>query len=521
MSLPAFDRRFALGLIVFVSGASTCAVAQSSADFPRIDPFPSNNQYYTYNPTPVAVFFPPDPPPLDRIGRLSPKSSSGYRYLPAPELARYINEPFYPALAALYDNEKLKDRQRTALEGYREAKHALQQELHDELIRIRELPPAERATELAALRARQDPQIAALERRAEDFRTDLLKGDFAWGAIREWHLGESERYPDTAREIANVMRAGAFFQSGLTPDQRTLLREIAIEVPAAAESVEEATARQPYVFFSPGPSRVRFPENIPSELAFKVATYETRRSALRKRLYDVMFREDGAWFGTKRTLMLQSLAREQAPELASLETFAEEIRRDLALVPPAPPPDSPVHLTPVLVRRVISLYQRQNAVQKEYFAKTEEVRRKHPKLNISSGMVRERPTFNVTRRGERVEAPEYSEAEAEMAALAAVCTRSIAELNADGRELTRDLAAFLRSEDPSLMNVALKEGVRLALEETMAPVIADYRSAVFDPGLSPGQRRLLFDYAIEQCDLPLPNGELQPRTRPSRRIGRS
>jgi hypothetical protein len=35
----------------------------------------------------------------------------------------------------------------------------------------------------------------------------------------------------------------------------------------------------------------------------------------------------------------------------------------------------------------------------------------------------------------------------------------------------------------------------------------DYQAAVLMPGLSAGQRRLLFDAAVEQLDLPLPSGE--------------
>ena len=38
----------------------------------------------------------------------------------------------------------------------------------------------------------------------------------------------------------------------------------------------------------------------------------------------------------------------------------------------------------------------------------------------------------------------------------------------------------------------------------------DYRDAVLAPGLSPAQRRLLFDAAVEQLALPLPAGEAAP-----------
>jgi hypothetical protein len=38
----------------------------------------------------------------------------------------------------------------------------------------------------------------------------------------------------------------------------------------------------------------------------------------------------------------------------------------------------------------------------------------------------------------------------------------------------------------------------------------DYQVAVFEPGLSPEQRRLLFDLAVEKLALPLPAGESHP-----------
>jgi len=37
-----------------------------------------------------------------------------------------------------------------------------------------------------------------------------------------------------------------------------------------------------------------------------------------------------------------------------------------------------------------------------------------------------------------------------------------------------------------------------------------YQVAVFEPGLSPEQRRLLFDFAVEKLAPPLPAGEILP-----------
>jgi hypothetical protein len=51
--------------------------------------------------------------------------------------------------------------------------------------------------------------------------------------------------------------------------------------------------------------------------------------------------------------------------------------------------------------------------------------------------------------------------------------------------------------------------------------MTDYRLALFEPGLSPGQRRLLFDLAVEEFHLPLPPAcSSQPNAAPLRPRGR-
>ena len=63
------------------------------------------------------------------------------------------------------------------------------------------------------------------------------------------------------------MRASAFYQAGLAPAQRLLLREIAIEVTSGADDAAAASARQPYLFFSPALARVILPADVPAEIA--------------------------------------------------------------------------------------------------------------------------------------------------------------------------------------------------------------------------------------------------------------
>ena len=524
--------QFAASLLASALLRAPCLRAQSDSDGglsrvsnnnPFGSAFPALNSD-RHLPTPLPVFFPPEPPPLDRTARRAPVSLAARlglgRGLGAPpELASYVNEPFYPALADRISHHDLSDRQQAALARYREEKRALQHELRTELSRTLALEPAARGPLLAELARLQDPKIADLENRAEAFRADLVKRDHAWSARREWHLGDSPNAPDSAQDIARVMRAAAYFQKGLGAAQRALLREIAIEVPAAAETAAEAVAAQPYVFFSPGPARVLFPENIPAAVGAKIAEYQTRKSALRKTLYDAVYREDSAKLNLLRSARLKSLADEQAPEFAALEMLAEEIRRDLAPLPPLPRTEPLVPLPPALAQRVIAHFQRQTAEQNQHDSQLEELRARYPLLRLVPLNAGGRRTYKVMGFGSKNFLAERDRAQRELDALAAASARVVVALAAEQDGLRRDLAEFLHAEEPSMVKVALNEGVRLAAEQSLAEIANDYRRAVFEPGLSPGQRRLLFDAVVENFDLPLPAGESQPTQRRTQRIG--
>ncbi|MEN9632526.1 MAG: hypothetical protein RL077_930, partial [Verrucomicrobiota bacterium] len=65
------------------------------------------------------------------------------------------------------------------------------------------------------------------------------------------------------------------------------------------------------------------------------------------------------------------------------------------------------------------------------------------------------------------------------------------------------------------IDAALFAAIRVATARETMNLYRDYRIAVFQPGLSPRQRQLLFDAVLEQLNLPLPRGELQPIMRSS------
>ena len=347
-------------------------------------------------PGPFRFIFPPQPPPLGQA--ISRNSYS----VPSDD-TWYVNEIFYPALRTRFAAGEMNPRPLNRLEQYHAAKRALQNELRSELDRLHDSPPAERAQALTALGRRQTPQIAQLEAAAETLRQDLTKSD-QWGALREWRLGDKDKRGYSPHEVGKVMLAAAYFESGLSLSQRGLLREIYLELHSAADSEANAAAAQPFLFFSPAPARMLLPNNLDARLSAKLADYQSRKSVLKKELYDTVHANDRMKLGVIRTNAFKALAQAQAARIFELDKLAEEIR-------------------PGLVDFV------------------------------------------------------------ESAALGG-----------------------------NLFSPALQARIGRMVGETK-DYYRNYRVAVFQPGLSPEQRRLFFDGVIEELRLPLPPGEPQPTRR--------
>jgi hypothetical protein len=102
---------------------------------------------------------------------------------------------------------------------------------------------------------------------------------------------------------------------------------------------------------------------------------------------------------------------------------------------------------------------------------------------------------------------------AEIAAVAEDYGRRCAEIANEREAIRQDAAAALGTNNPEALTVAMNTANRIAVQQDNEDAYHDYRVAVFEPGLSPEQRRLLFDAALEHLNLPLPRAELQPMRR--------
>jgi hypothetical protein len=469
-------------------------------------------------PTPIPVFFPPTPPRLEKVTNLL--ANTAYRTRPAPALlSAYTNELFYPALAARLDQGELSKSKRAQLERYHDEKRALQQELHNELTAILRLEPSARLPLLAALAARQDARISGLEKREEDFRDDLLKSFYSWNALREWSLSPRAPAKDSTPEVAKVMLAAAYFQSGLSVPQREMLREISIELRTNGKLPAATLAERPWVYFSPALTRVQFPADLPEPAARKLADYLARKAVLRQQLYEAVYREDSAWFSVKRTLALKSLAGRQAAEFAALEALAEDIRRELPAMKAPARYQAPSTLPPALVARIGSIFERNWAERRRIRQEVAKLQERHPTLRIDGyfdqGTLRTKLNY-VT--ASRRAAAGWNEVTAEFQTLKSGYDQLTAGLTRDRDALMPEITAALGRKDAASINTALVEGFMYALDQATGGAMDDYFAATMEPGLSPGQRRLLFDGTVEQLNLPLPEGELQPVARPGERI---
>ena len=444
-------------------------------------------------------FFPPDPPPLGAELRLfhPPATRS-----PAPaEGAAFVNELFYPILCLRLAAEDLPKRLQTGLDAYRTAKTGLQNELRSRIARLKGADAGVRQQDLAEFSPVQTPRIAELEATAAQLRSDLQRGGlyafFAgrgdWNEYRSWRLaaGSNEQpRPDTLQMEFEVMRAAVCYQDGLSPAQRRLVREIAMEL--QAEIRQSEAAAQPardtsLIFFLPETARIRLPADLPADLAAKVATFLTVKTALKAELRAALCNWD-ARKSEERTQALAQLAAKQAPRIAALDEMAEDIRRGLAEVANMPGPPAPPALPAELEAR-ISTYRGH---------KLELLKALHAMLASPDSSIR--PPAKPNRVQEQV------------AAFNRENTARFAELKSERDGIREALAQSMRAQgtarDQKSINDLLEEFENSRQQQEVWDRYRDYQSAVLMPGLSPEQRRLLYDAAIEELALPLPGGEV-------------
>ena len=473
-----------------------------------------------------VVFFPPTPPiygaPIEEPTGPAARDIGGRR-LNAPDgIADFVCDSFYPALATRLFALDLSPQLDARLQAYHARRLQAVNALLNQLVTVHAAPSDEAERLLRAFAATQSPELAALEHEAERLRqeliVDVLWNRINWNANRRWRLGSIK--PGDGAEVEaeyQVVRAAAFYQNGLTGQQRGLLREVAIELQGAvrkARGMPASHTDSDAMFFSPEMTRLRLPPGLPGAVREKVAAFNAQKAALKRELRETVIAYDGATAAI-RDQAFEALADRQWPYFGEIEILADEIRRMLAdrfepTAPPAPP------WIPAGFLDTIRAY---NEDRDSYFGELRrrleaaEGRIEQPDQNVAlDERVRRHRDYQERRAAARDQtALEFQEANA--ARFAALEERYvgirqslalIAEKQTDrktGRALDAD--TLLRQYAASMAEF-----------ETFgraAVIYTNYRTAMLQPGLSPAQRRLLFGYAQIGLAQPLPHGELMPR----------
>ncbi|HVU36349.1 MAG TPA: hypothetical protein VHE61_23125 [Opitutaceae bacterium] len=477
--------------------------------------YPGFYDVHTYQPR--RYFFPPKPPALgEAYLRNRTKSSSLVRSAIPLALSDYVNEPFYSPLSPFLYEESLSRKRQKMLDDYRTARLALVEELRATLRAVAGLDEDAREAKLAEFAREQTPRVAAVEKTGYDIRDDLTHWSLFssasnWNEGREWRLGDNTRWESTLDE-AKAMRGYAYFQNGLSPAQRRLLRELSMELddsgrePTADISL---TSPGPWFYFSPEMSRIRLPANLPPDLAAKISLYREQKDALKRELRETVYREDRGFFESRRAAAMRSLADRQADRIEALEPLAEEIRKGLIRLPNASQPLMPT-LTTALGARTSAYLRQTTDLRQTLNTRLNELRRQFPDARVEFVRIDAGIGIQMVadRRMKAADRPRFDQALNELLRFNTEQIDRYARLVQEKQSLR---AALVLSAGP-LASLMTDRTIDFMLREVSVALVQqelwhryhEYEIAVLQPGLSPEQRRLLFDAALVSLDQQLP-----------------
>ena len=462
---------------------------------------------------PSYLFLPPVPPPLGvdfpLLGTIAPGATAA-----PPELAAFVSEIFYPQLAARISADRLPKALWQQIQSYRAVRTDLQQDLRSRIAELKDADPGTSERQLAAFAAVQASPIAALEATAEKIRADLQPTGF-FGLFAEEHATLPTQ---ELRLESELMRHAAYYEKGLSPAQRHLLLDMAIELesqPDTNQTPPRTAAGSRLLHFSPETARITLPTGLPASLEKSIDDYVATKNGLKAELRGVLLSNEPASEACAQAL--KQLMLTQASRFASLEVMAEEIRRGLALLPNPPGPPAPPPLPAELMAR-ISAYRRHKLellrTLQGMLAGVRNVAETTPaqaagKTNDPPSHPRTRAVMSEDPTGAQDRPMSLKDSVAEFNRKQ---TLLIAELNKELSGIRESLAEYVRTTgqpgDSKSIDDLLKDFENARQKQEVWDKYRDYQVAVLMPGLSPEQRRLLFDAAVEQLALPLPAGRM-------------
>jgi hypothetical protein len=434
---------------------------------------PSTTYYYLAPPlaeTEIVCFIPPDTPALhDPIPLANPLAAG----IPAAsELAAHIHDLFYPQLAARLAQDDLPRHARQKLERYRATRAALQSELLATLASLENASPDARRQGIEALHRRQGPQLHTLEILAGQLRDEL-------GENLSSRLHARISRPPNTPTSPTSLRSAAYFLDGLSSEQRRFLLSLA---------QESETSGQTRILFLPHGTHLRLPASIPPLLATACEPYQALRHRLRDELLSV-FASVGPDDIRDLQERLARLASTQAPLFAELDKLADAVRAQLATLPELTGAPATPELPAPLADRIGAYRHRKQELLRQINATLTQATRDARRQGAQSGS--------------QTASAFPPEQQAELAAL----NKELNEIRAALAEHQRATGDY---QDRKSIHDLLENFERARLAQELREKYRDYRTALLAPDLSPDQRELLLDAALQSLALPLPPGWVLP-----------
>ena len=434
------------------------------------------------------VFLPPFVPVLGA-------TQSDLQSLPYPAvLADFAGESFFMAYGSL--QLRLKPAQIRQIEGYRVARDRLTKELRFALAEAAKLPSNESSDHTARLAARQESALRKLEADAESIRAELAAVDAGLALIKlRDNLGTA--HPASQRDFFSALIASQF-QNGFSLEQRQLLLEIALES-LPGTPVESDTPDS----FLPAPARLHWPAGVTGELVTLWPEFRVLREGLRHELLQQVVHATAAPSADIRTKQHAALAAQQASRFDELHRLAERIRHAAAgLTWPDRPAASDFPAD--LVHHVGFAVAHKNALQARTQRRFQQFSRQLAPTPLRLTFTNNTPVIEVP---PAEPAAKTDKKRADVLSRLHKCNK---ELEDEYRALSMEMetartalqqyrASLGGATVPAAGKLSAQLAQTYAREETWRR-FADYRTAVLMPGLSPAQRRLLFNAALRDLE---------------------
>lgn len=472
-------------------------------------PGSSSHYYLTREPRsePFYIFFPPILPALEGEIPVLPRFGSG---IVAPsELSLFVGELFYPLLGARLASDDLNKAIAAQLRAYRELKLTLQRDLRQHLAAQKNILPEKRAQELTAFATLQAPSLLELNSMAEKIHADLRRSDSPG-----LHLADdvpSNADPAGVRAEAIAMRNAAFYEEGFSTAQRHLLLEAATELEVVSSPPTTPNASGSWLLsLSPEPASVRLADDLPAATAKKISEYLAAKKILKVQLRGVL--ATGKTSGKNvRAASVKALAAEQSSSFATLEIAAEEVRLALAALPNLPGPPTAPALPAELAERITNYRIHKIELLKTLYTLVAGSVRNDRGISSNGGS--SKLLSWVSDGKSQTEAPP-SKLRVSPGTFDKTQSQLLEELNREQAAIREAMAEYFRTTqqpaDRKSINDLLQDFETARQKQEVWEKYRDYQTAVLMPGLSAGQRRLLFDAAVENLSLPLPAGEKIP-----------